>query len=556
MASQVEELKTKANTAFQAGKNEEAAKYYTEAIQLDDKNHVLYSNRSAAYAKMNKYEDALKDAEQCIALKPDFVKGYSRKGASLSYLKRHDDAIKAYEEGLRLDPQNQQLLDGLGEVKAAQTPTSSNPFGDPQFLMQLMANPKARELMKDPETARLMQQFRTNPNNPLLFQNPKVMKVLGAALGFELGGENDDEMTMRGDPAAQPSSFSTSKPSTSSASNTSKTTNAAKDDVNKNLTPAQRQAEEEKDKGNEAYKKKDFTTALQHYDKAIELDNNMKYYTNKAAVYYEQGQWDNCIEQCLKAIEIGRENKADYKLIAKAYARIGNVHSQQKDYQSAIKYFNHSLSEHRNPEVLKKKQEIEKILKDEESKAYVNPEIANEEKNKGNEYFQKGDFPTALKHYSEAIKRNPTDPKLYSNRAACYSKLMEFPLTLKDCEEAIKLDPTFLKAYLRKGTALIAMKDLGQAMSTFSKALEIDPNCQEAIEGYRSCTMKANSDPEEVRKRAMNDPEVQSILGDPGMRIILEQMQNEPQALREHLKNPAIAHKIQKLIDVGIIAIR
>ncbi|CAF4165434.1 unnamed protein product, partial [Rotaria magnacalcarata] len=33
-------------------------------------------------------------------------------------------------------------------------------------------------------------------------------------------------------------------------------------------------------------------------------------------VYFEQKQWDACVKECEKAIEIGRENKADYKLIA------------------------------------------------------------------------------------------------------------------------------------------------------------------------------------------------------------------------------------------------
>lgn len=56
---------------------------------------------------------------------------------------------------------------------------------------------------------------------------------------------------------------------------------------------------------------------------------------------------------------------------------------------------------------------------------------------------------------------------------------------------------------------------------------------QEAVEGYRKCVSANSHNPEEVRKQAMSDPEVQQILGDPAMRLILEQMQNDPKALHE-----------------------
>jgi len=45
-----------------------------QAIDIDPKNHVLYSNRSAAYAKHEAYEKALEDAEAVIQIKPDWSK--------------------------------------------------------------------------------------------------------------------------------------------------------------------------------------------------------------------------------------------------------------------------------------------------------------------------------------------------------------------------------------------------------------------------------------------------------------------------------------------------
>lgn len=67
-------LKEKGNAALQEGKFLEAVDFYGQGINLDSQNHVLYSNRSAAYAKAGEYLKALEDAEMTVKLKPDWGK--------------------------------------------------------------------------------------------------------------------------------------------------------------------------------------------------------------------------------------------------------------------------------------------------------------------------------------------------------------------------------------------------------------------------------------------------------------------------------------------------
>uniref|UniRef100_T1PII1 Stress-induced-phosphoprotein 1 n=1 Tax=Musca domestica TaxID=7370 RepID=T1PII1_MUSDO len=489
----VNELKEKGNKALNAEKFDEAVAAYTEAIALDGKNHVLYSNRSAAYAKAGKFAEALEDAEQTIKLNPTWAKGYSRKGAAAAGLGDYMKAFEAYNEGLKHDPQNAVLLQGRQEITAAVLQHMQG-MNTPMDVDPPSSNTSSTSTSSKP----------AEPSKPA--EKPKPAEP------------NPDEMT---------------------------------EEERKKYF-----AKKEKEAGNAAYKKKEFDVALKHYNAALELDpTDITFYNNIAAVYFERKEYEECIKTCEKGIEIGRENRADFKLIGKAFARIGNSYRKLEDYHKAKTYYEKAMSEHRTPEVKTSLSEVESKIKDIERKAYIDPAKAEEEKEKGNELFKKGDYSTAIKHYSEAIRRNPDDPKLYSNRAACYTKLAAFDLGLKDCETCIKLDDKFIKAYIRKGKILQGMQKTSKASSAYQKALELDPNNAEALEGYRACALNLQRNPQEVLKNAMNDPEVQQILKDPAMRLILEQMQNDPNAVKEHLQNPAIADKIMKLMESGIIQI-
>jgi stress-induced-phosphoprotein 1 len=84
--SAVDGLKARGSKAFADKQYGKAITFYSDAIDMNDGNYTLYSNRSGSYCALGKYWQAEADARKVVQLKPDRVLGYTRLGAALEGL--------------------------------------------------------------------------------------------------------------------------------------------------------------------------------------------------------------------------------------------------------------------------------------------------------------------------------------------------------------------------------------------------------------------------------------------------------------------------------------
>ncbi|KAI9102613.1 beta-lactamase-like protein [Phlyctochytrium arcticum] len=78
---------------------------------------TLYSNRSASYFREKKFDEALKDANTAVLLRPNWSKGYFRKGEVYRAMKQHQDALVAYEAAFQRDSSDRIIIDKLMRIK-------------------------------------------------------------------------------------------------------------------------------------------------------------------------------------------------------------------------------------------------------------------------------------------------------------------------------------------------------------------------------------------------------------------------------------------------------
>ncbi|WPH00879.1 Hypothetical protein R9X50_00371000 [Acrodontium crateriforme] len=577
-------LKAEGNKLFAAKDFVGAAEKFSQAIELDPTNHVLYSNRSGAYASLKQFDKALEDANKTTEIKPDWAKGWGRKGTAQHGVGDLVGAVDAFEEALKLDPSNAQAKSGLESVQRAIRAEAAadgvsgdalngglgNMFNDPQLYQKLAANPKTAGFLGDSEFMNKIQSLKTNPNAMgEMLGDPRMLQVMSVLLGIDMqmgnpgdaakmAAENEEDVEM---PDARPQSTTREQPKMAPEP-VSVPEPEVEDEEAVAAKKLKAEADKEKAKGTACYKKREFDQAISHYTKAWETHKDITYLTNRSAANFEKGDFEACLADCKQAVEYGREVLADFKIIAKAFGRMGSAYEKQGDLANAVEYYNRSLTEHRTPEILNKLRAAEKAKKSAEINAYIDPVKAEEARELGSQKFKESDWPAAVEAYTEMIKRAPEDPRGYSNRAACLIKLLTFPSAVNDCDEAIKRDPKFIRAYLRKAQALFAMKEYNKCMDVCTlaseadapenkNAREIEQQSQKALQAQFSA--REGESEEQAQERIQRDPDIMAILQDPVMQSILQQAKGDPAALQEHMRNADIRTKIQKLIAAGVI---
>ena len=187
------EAKAKGNTAFSAKDYQTAIKHFTEGIELDPTNHILYSNRSACYASLEppKWTEALNDANKTVEIAPKWAKGYSRKGAAHYGLGQLREAQTTYMKGLEIEPENQQLIEGLSEVRNAMSSSGLGQLGQlfkGDVWGKIRSHPKLSQYADQSDFKHIVTELQQNPQSLAQHLNdPRVGELIAALLNINLG---------------------------------------------------------------------------------------------------------------------------------------------------------------------------------------------------------------------------------------------------------------------------------------------------------------------------------------------------------------------------------
>ncbi|OAY79511.1 stress-induced-phosphoprotein 1 [Ananas comosus] len=140
-------------------------------------------------------------------------------------------------------------------------------------------------------------------------------------------------------------------------------------------------------------------------------------------------------------------------------------------------------------------------------------------KDQGNEFFKAGNYLKAAALYTQAIKMEPNNPTLYSNRAAAFLHLVKLNKALADAETTITLNPQWEKGYFRKGCILEAMERYDDAIAAFQLALQYNPQSVEVSKKIKRLSQLARD-----KKRVL---EVESMRSSIDIAKYLEPLKSE-----------------------------
>lgn len=382
------------NEAFTKKDFKAAVEHFSKAIEASPSSHVLYSNRSAAYAGMGKYDKALEDADTVLKLNPQWPRGHGRRATALYFLGRLEESLEEYKTVLQSDPSNTQAKEAIKEVEAAIASATA----------AKQSSPKKNETEAKSKTNVSPKESSSASGKALAEKDRKEQEKLRELR--ELG-------------------------------------------LKMNRTERKAAADKEKELGNKDYKGKRFDSAIQHYKRATALfPDDVTYRSNMSAAYFEMGQMERCVEVCLGCVDDARRVGL-FKLVPKLLTRLGTAYERLGDLDKSAEFYTKSFCALKCAETMAKLERVEEARAERDMRARIEPaeqcaDWAAEER-RGNELFRAGSYAEAAKCYEAAARSNPDNPVLHYNKAGALIKLGDLKGALAEAEKALEIDPSFCK---------------------------------------------------------------------------------------------------------------
>ena len=248
---------------------------------------TFYSNRSAAYAALEKWEEAAEDGRACIRVKKDFIKGYFRLSVALRALKRYKEAVDNIKMGLAVDPGNADLKKQASEME---------------------------EIMRQDKVASFMSKAHEQSQNG---DFAECLKTIDRGLALDGGNKQLTALKAKIQPKF--------------------------DAAEKRRVSGLSKPEKDKEIGDKLYKDANFEGAIQAYTKCLDAlkdkstDLAIKALSNRAACYKQLSNFDGTIEDCTTVLEFETDN-------VKSLVRRAQALEAVERYKSALQDVKYVLS--------------------------------------------------------------------------------------------------------------------------------------------------------------------------------------------------------------------
>jgi stress-induced-phosphoprotein 1 len=286
MAAAAQAAKKEGNKLFTTGKHKEAIAKYTEAINLDGTDVTFFSNRSAAYAALEMWDEAAEDGRSCVKVNKNFIKGYFRLAVALRSAGKYKEAVDNIKMGLAVDPGNADLKKQSSEME---------------------------ELMRKDRVVALVAKAKEQ------MQGGELKDCLATCdRGLALDGGNKELTKIKG--TVQPKFEASEKRRVGSLSKNAR----------------------DKELGDQAYKTADFEGAIKLYTKCLDATSDkgseiaVKAYSNRAACYKQLSNFDGTIEDCTAVLDADPENVKSLVRRAQAFEAVERYKSALQDVKFVL----------------------------------------------------------------------------------------------------------------------------------------------------------------------------------------------------------------------------